>query len=234
MHGLRAHREAWWESSAGARRRPRWKLAGSPRADCPRRRPQELQSTFLRSEASNAVGSTSNATPSRPSAAHPDRGSLQEGTVFPGLGSPGTGNVPSQGASASTVASNTTTTVAAAASGRATTPPGTVFPASTMANGGVPSEAVTPTQPSNLDKQSAGTSSNVVSADPTIVPAPALNADAIPASNRSLPRALGEVTAVVPTVQPKTETVAATNQNVTRSLLLLQNKQSRMNRCRRP
>ena len=31
---------------------------------------------------------------SAPTAAHPDRGSLQEGTVFPGLGSPGTGNVP--------------------------------------------------------------------------------------------------------------------------------------------
>ena len=71
---------------------------------------------FPEEQASNAAGSTSEATPSRPSAAHPDRGSLQEGTVFPGLGSPGTGNVPSQGASASTAASSTSTAVAAPAS----------------------------------------------------------------------------------------------------------------------
>ncbi len=170
---------------------------------------------FPEEQASNGAGSTSEATPSRPSAAHPDRGSLQEGTVFPGLGSPGTGNVPSQGASVSTAASNSATTVAGApASSRTTTPPETVFPASTIANGAVSSAVVTPPPQSNPEKQSSGTSSNVASGSPTILPAPALNADALPASNRSVPGALGEVTAVVPTVQAKTETVAATNQNV--------------------
>jgi AMIN domain-containing protein len=43
-----------------------------------------------------------NAATSRPTAAHPNRGSLQEGTVFPSLGAPGTGIVPP------TVSSNST------------------------------------------------------------------------------------------------------------------------------
>ena len=170
--------------------------------------------TFPDEQASNVASPTSADTSSRPTAAHPDRGSLQEGTVFPGLGSPGTGNVPAQKAPASTASSNPATTVAAPASGVATTSPGAVFPASTVANGAAPSAVVTALQQLNSEKQSAGTSSPVASASSTILPAPALNADSIPASNRSVPGALGEVTAVVPTVQPKTETVAATNQNV--------------------
>ncbi len=173
--------------------------------------------TFPEEQASTAGGSTGEATPARPSAAHPDRGSLQEGTVFPGLGSPGTGTVPSQGISASTGASNTSTALAAPASGRANSPAETVFPASTIAKGGVPSGLVTPPPHSNPEKQSSGTSSNVAPASPKILLAPVLNAESIPASNRSVPGALAEVTGGVPTVQPKTETVAGTNQDVVSS-----------------
>src|SRR5262249_20210871 len=41
----------------------------------------------------NGQTTTASASP-RPTAAHPNRGSLQEGTVFPGMGSPGAGVVP--------------------------------------------------------------------------------------------------------------------------------------------
>jgi hypothetical protein len=50
-------------------------------------------------------------TSSAPTAAHPDRGSLQEGTVFPGLGSPGTVNVPA-GVGSASVSSGTPVGVA--------------------------------------------------------------------------------------------------------------------------
>ena len=43
---------------------------------------------------SQAVARTSSASSNQPSAQHPNRASLQEGTVFPSAGSPGTGNVP--------------------------------------------------------------------------------------------------------------------------------------------
>jgi hypothetical protein len=46
---------------------------------------------------------------SQPNAAHPNRGSLQEGTVFPNMGSPGTGNVPQAGSSAPTTFPSATT-----------------------------------------------------------------------------------------------------------------------------
>jgi AMIN domain len=61
---------------------------------------------------------------SAPTAAHPDRGSLQEGTVFPGLGSPGTGNVP--GAAGSVTASSTTPVATVKADGAAEASPAKV------------------------------------------------------------------------------------------------------------
>ncbi len=48
---------------------------------------------------------------STPSAAHPNVGSLQQGTVFPGLGAPGAGNVPARNGGASTPAPTTTASV---------------------------------------------------------------------------------------------------------------------------
>ncbi len=53
---------------------------------------------------------------SAPTAAHPNRGSLQEGTVFPGMGSPGAGSVPSVTADA---AAKSATPVAVVAPGAA-------------------------------------------------------------------------------------------------------------------
>ena len=43
---------------------------------------------------SQVAARASSASPDQPSAQHPNRASLQEGTVFPGAGSPGAGNVP--------------------------------------------------------------------------------------------------------------------------------------------
>lgn len=61
---------------------------------------------------------------SAPTAAHPDRGSLQEGTVFPGLGSPGTGNVP--GATGSVTASSVTPVATVKAAGAPAAPSPTI------------------------------------------------------------------------------------------------------------
>jgi hypothetical protein len=78
-------------------------------------------------------GTSTSASGSRPSAAHPSLGSLQQGTVFPNAGTPGAGNVPPvSGSSEGTFESAATAT--AAASAKTTPPSGTAFPASTLAN----------------------------------------------------------------------------------------------------
>ena len=49
---------------------------------------------FPEGPSGNGSGSSTASASSTPSAAHPNRGSLQEGTVFPSMGAPGTGSVP--------------------------------------------------------------------------------------------------------------------------------------------
>lgn len=48
----------------------------------------------ISTESTSAAKSQAAAPSTRPSAAHPNKGSLQEGVVFPGMGAPGTGIVP--------------------------------------------------------------------------------------------------------------------------------------------
>ena len=103
---------------------------------------------FPEEQGRDVANSASGNNSSRPTAAHPNLGSLQQGTVFPGLGSPGTGNVPTgQTASAAAAGIGPATPAAASPSGGVTTPPGTVFPSRTAAEGGVPSAVVTPVAP---------------------------------------------------------------------------------------
>jgi hypothetical protein len=54
-------------------------------------------------QSGNDENLTSAAAPSRRTAANPNRASLQEGTVFPAIGAPGTGRVPTQAGTTSTV-----------------------------------------------------------------------------------------------------------------------------------
>lgn len=59
-------------------------------------------------------GSTTTAS-TAPSAAHPNLGSLQQGTVYPGMGNPETGTVPANSAAGSSTAQQNATSLAAAA-----------------------------------------------------------------------------------------------------------------------
>ena len=102
---------------------------------------------FPDEQAGPKAGSTSADASSRPTASHPNRGSLQEGTVFPGLGSPETGNVPDAKASA---ASGTANASGSSQSSSVTTPPGT-FQAKVAADSGFPAVVVTPGPASNSE-----------------------------------------------------------------------------------
>ena len=93
-------------------------------------------------EQSGNSGPTSARAAAAPSASHPNRGSLQEGTVFPGMGAPGTGAVPAPvdakvgGFSSGTTANGNVTAASAQ--------PGTAFPATPVASPSVSVGAVTP------------------------------------------------------------------------------------------
>jgi len=87
------------------RRKPPTPPAGDiTTAEVPIPVPPKLPSIIYTEKPANAQ-STASATPAKPSAAHPKLGSLQAGTVFPGMATPGSGSV--QHAETSTTASKT-------------------------------------------------------------------------------------------------------------------------------
>lgn len=115
---------------------------------------------------------------SAPTAAHPNRGSLQEGTVFPGLGSPGTGNVPSGTAGAPVAASPVTTAANVPVASPKTAP-------SPTASMGVPGQAnpnPVSAQPASQVAQAATSKDDSVSPMPPASQSTANNSQAVAAT----------------------------------------------------
>ena len=83
--------------------------------------PPSLPPIQFPEDGNGTVARATTSTNPAPSAAHPNRGSLQEGTVFPSMGAPGTGNVP--GGNPTTTALNPSAASAAAAPHPAVTAP---------------------------------------------------------------------------------------------------------------
>ena len=154
---------------------------------------------FPEEQGGNTASSTGAVTASQPTAAHPDRGSLQEGTVFPGLGSPGTGNVPSQKASSATAMNNPAPDGNALPASGVTSPPGAAFPAVAVASSGDTPASPNPQTQTTPSPASAGSSSSAASAGPVVAtPGPTSKAEAAPAGNQPVPA----VTSGHPTVAP--------------------------------
>ena len=124
---------------------------------------------FPEEQAGRVASSTGNSTSSRPTASHPDRASLQEGTVFPSLGSPGTGNAPTGKATASTVSSAGANPPGLSRSGGGTTPPGSSFPENPAASSSLPSAVVMPPSQPNSKMASGSDSSGPATVSPCLL-----------------------------------------------------------------
>lgn len=96
--------------------------------------PPSAPISFPGSVAETASSSGTTSTTTHPTAAHPNRGSLQEGTVFPSLGSPETGRVPPVSGNQS--AGFPSATAAAAAPSPAGVSPQTALPIAADHNSG--------------------------------------------------------------------------------------------------
>jgi hypothetical protein len=171
---------------------------------------------FPEGRAGNEASSTGASTSSRPTASHPDRASLQEGTVFPSLGSPGTGDMPTEKATASTALSTVATAPGLSHSSGGTTPPGSSFPKSAAPDASVLSAVVTtPSQP-NPETASVSNSSGPASVSSAIVtPGPQPKPEAVSGNSPSEPSAVSTSTpAPVAPAQPKTQPAAAGSQVV--------------------
>jgi hypothetical protein len=138
-------------------------------------------------ETASTGGTTSPSAP--PTAAHPNRGSLQEGTVFPSLGSPETGNVPpvsgtraggfpsvsmaTSTQSASGAGSQTAAPAPAAVHSTPTKPASAVEPAISAPSASAAKLSVPASAPPTATALSQDKSGPVVSAQP-MTPTPAL------------------------------------------------------------
>jgi hypothetical protein len=146
--------------------------------------------------------STSTASNSPPTAAHPNYGSLQEGTVFPTAGAPGTGYVPGASNATATAVSNPSATSATTTPAVATTSaPITVTPApppvtkpvgpgtSVASTGSTAATTVTTTVVAHVDSIGGPGSAHPDSTRPvlTVPPAPVVTASL---SRRQYPTAI--------------------------------------------
>ena len=102
--------------------------------------PSKPPIVFPQDQSGNS-GSTNTRASAAPSAAHPSRGSLQEGTVFPGMGTPGTGSVPPVDAKVGGFDSGKAANGGATAASVQT---GTAFPPTPVASPSVSVVTVTP------------------------------------------------------------------------------------------
>ncbi len=188
---------------------PPVEMSTNPEQSVPPPPPPGTPIKFPEDQGRDAANSTATSTSSRPTAAHPNLGSLQQGTVFPSLGSPGTGNVPTnQSASVSAAGSSPVQAPAASPASGVTTPPGAVFPPRTAADSGVPSAVVTPAPPSTQNPSPVGPSS--------VTQHPPSKSGTESAGNPSVPATAGDqVPASVPVVavppQSSKETVSVGN-----------------------
>jgi hypothetical protein len=142
---------------------------------------------FPAGQSTDNEASTTASTSSQPTAAHPNRASLEEGTVFPSLGAPGTGNVP-------------------AASGPT---PGTFGSTS----GGSSSGTIASAQPNRTAAQSGTTFSGNVSmastpSPITVAPVPHVTAETASANSTPAPVAAPESTSKQPVAQSSSISVA--------------------------
>lgn len=166
---------------------------------------------FPEEQAGHTANSTRATTSSRPTASHPDRGGLQEGTVFPGLESPGLGNVPPPKTPASTALSGAGPAPDSSQSSGVKTAPGTALPVSIATDTGFPSVVVTPAPQSNTATTS-GISSGATANGPGIAtPAPPSTSEVVSRTTKSEPDAVTASTPTVGTAQPKTQPGGASN-----------------------
>jgi hypothetical protein len=171
--------------------------------------PPQLPPINFPDEQSGNAASTSSANTSRPPPAHTDRGSLQEGTVFPGLGSPGTGNVPTAQSSNPNASSGTVPAPGSPQSDGAEKKPGG-FGASIATDTGFPSVVVTPVPSSNTE--TAGKS------NPTAAPQPTPEALSQISQSRTSPVSTARP-AVEASSQPKIEASPTDSQGTTVTVL---------------
>jgi len=150
---------------------------------------------FPEEQAGSAASSAGASSSSRPNASHPDRASLQEGTVFPGLGSPGTGNVPDAKASS---ASGTANASGSRQPGGVTTTPGTFQPR-VAADSGFPTVVVTPGSTSNGE---------TAMQENTAPPAPQPTADELSRIVPSRPRPVSTAAVAAEAPQPALEALS--------------------------
>ena len=155
--------------------------------------------SFPDEQAGATAGSASANASSRPTTSHPNRASLQEGTVFPGLGSPGTGNVPDAKASAASGPANAPDSPQ---SGGVTTPPG-AFQAKVAADSGFPTVVVTPGATSNSETARHGT---------IAPPAPQPTAEELSRIIQSRPTPVSTATPVAVAPQPAPEALSQATQ----------------------
>jgi hypothetical protein len=105
-----------------------------------------------------------------PTSSHPNRGSLQEGTVFPGLGTPGTGNVPTgRGAPVTSAGANTPPAPSSSASATVTPDPAPKADAPTSVAQVNPSAPVTSTPVLPTTEPAPAPTPGPVTAEPTAV-----------------------------------------------------------------
>ena len=110
------------------RRKPTPPAGDITTAQAPIPVPPKLPPIIYTEKPANAVQATASASPAKPSAAHPKLGSLQAGTVFPGMGTPGSGAVPRAETSATTAKTAAPTAsnglgIASMTGGASTAPP---------------------------------------------------------------------------------------------------------------
>jgi hypothetical protein len=181
------------------RRRPNPPQTGSNDSapDLPPPPPSEPPIVYGKS--ANTANST--VASSHPTAANPDRGGLQEGTVFPTLGAPGTGNVPAQ--------HGITQEAGFAASSTAPSVPNEQQPTAalpvTSSSASIPSAVVV----AQASPQPRADMTSAASTSPFVVPPPA-NIPA-PASSSQPAAAIAAVTTSVP-APAQTETHATSPQ----------------------
>ena len=151
----------------------------------------------------NAANSSSASASSHPTAAHPDRASLQEGTVFPELGSPGTGNAPASKTPGSTVSNRTLSPGSSPPSNAVTTGRDNAFEASVATDTGFPSVVVTQVPTSNI-----GTAEQ----KSVVAPAPQPTPEELSRITQSRPSAASTSTPIAVAPQPTSEAVSSAAQ----------------------
>jgi AMIN domain-containing protein len=160
---------------------------------------------------------------SKPSAAHPNYGSLQQGTVFPSMGTPGTGTVPRAAGPASAAGFEN-----GSGTRQPNALPATIPEVMTVASGVVSEPSTTqPKTPTGSPNSAAAGPTSASTAQPTVSTARTASAALVSASGSAEQQTPGAVTTAAPSTssaaQPthaSAETATSTGQQVANAVTL--------------